>query len=216
MIEQVKSVSLKSATDQFNKLVDSIKPLSVQLFSADNGKMFPVDLLTIAALKRTWGNSDGFQTLIMSQNLVAARSLLRIQVDTLIRYHAVWLVEDPHDFANYVHRGERIDKYKCKDGTKLSDFYLVSKLSQNYAWIKPVYESLCGYVHFSSSHINSSVKAINENRVSFEIGPKDSFPEFSWVEAVDCYSTIMMILFSYIDGWIRTKNGEHQKSPRSS
>ena len=151
MSQRIQSQSLASSIDSFDKIPDRIRELSKSLIKAANGKMFPVDLMTIAALKRTYGNHTGFKSLIENSNMSAARSLLRIQVDTLIRYHAIWLVDQPHDFAADIMDGARIDKITDRDGNKMRDFYLINKLKNEYDWLPEVYSRLCGYVHFSGS-----------------------------------------------------------------
>ena len=136
----------------------------------------------------------------------AARSLLRIQVDTLIRYHAIWLVDQPHDFAADIMDGARIDKITDRDGNKMRDFYLINKLKNEYDWLPEVYSRLSGYVHFSGSHISSAVDQLNEKEIIFNISDTEKFPEISWIEAVDCFTECTLILFRYIYGWIKTKD----------
>lgn len=206
MSQRIQSQSLASSIDSFDKIPDRIRELSKSLIKAANGKMFPVDFMTIAALKRTYGNHTGFKSLIKNSNMSAARSLLRIQVDTLIRYHAIWLVDQPHDFAADIMDGARIDKITDRDGNKMRDFYLINKLKNEYDWLPEVYSRLSGYVHFSGSHISSAVDQLNEKEIIFNISDTEKFPEISWIEAVDCFTECTLILFRYIYGWIKTKD----------
>lgn len=180
------------------------------MFSADGGNIFPVDMLAIAAMKRTSGNTEGFITLVDTKNMAAARSLLRIQIDTLIRFSAVWLVNEPHEFAIDVIGGKRIRNIKDQTGNRMTDGYLVEVLAPDYPWLKSVYKNLCGYVHFSGSHLFNAVQNLddNERTITFHIGKEDiQYPEWSWTEAVDCFTNAIHILFYYINGWIQTKNG---------
>ncbi|MCP3429550.1 hypothetical protein [Opacimonas viscosa] len=209
-MERVESKNLEKAIIKLRSTEFQIIDLENAVFSADNGNMFPLDLLAIAAMKRTSGNMEGFITLIEAKNMAAARSLLRIQIDTFLRFSASWLVEKPHDFASDVIGGKQIRNLKDRNGKKMNDGYLVDVLSPEYPWLKDVYKNLCGYVHFSGSHLSNAVQSFNDNErtVTFHIGKEDiKYPEWSWTEAVDCFTSAVNILFYYIDGWIQTKNG---------
>ncbi|OOF32802.1 hypothetical protein [Salinivibrio costicola] len=209
-MERIESKSLEEAIIKLRSTESQIMDLGKAVFSADNGNMFHVDLLAIAAMKRTSGNTEGFITLIEAKNMAAARSLLRIQIDTFLRFSATWLAEKPHDFAKDVIGGKQIRNLKDRNGKKMNDGYLVEVLSPEYPWLKDVYKNLCGYIHFSGSHLSNAVQSLNDNdrTVTFHIGKEDiQYPECSWTEAVDCFTNAINILFYYIDGWIQTKSG---------
>jgi hypothetical protein len=209
-MERIASENLEQALIELRSTDAQIMDLGKAVITADNGNMFPVDLLAIAAMKRTSGNTEGFITLIEAKNMAAARSLLRIQIDTFLRFSAAWLVEKPHDFANDVIGGKQIRNLKDRNGKKMNDKYLVDVLSSEYPWLNDVYKNLCGYVHFSGAHLSNAVQSLNdsERTVTFHIGKEDTqYPEWSWTEAVDCFTNAINILFYYIDGWIQTKNG---------
>ncbi|MBT1446059.1 hypothetical protein KJI95_16305 [Shewanella sp. JM162201] len=209
-MERIASQNLEEAIIKLRSTESQMMDLGKAIFSSDNGNMFPVDLLAIAAMKRTSGNMEGFITLIEAKNMAAARSLLRIQIDTFLRFSATWLVENPHDFATDVIGGKQIRNLKDINGKNMNDGYLVDVLSPEYPWLKDVYKNLCGYVHFSGSHLSNAVQSLNDNErmVTFHIGKEDiQYPEWSWIEAVDCFNNAVNILFYYIDGWIHTKNG---------
>lgn len=208
-MDRISSASLNEAIIRLKSTETIIMKLGKELFSADGGNMFPVDLLAIAAMKRTIGNTEGFVTLVESNNMAAARSLLRIQIDTFVRFSATWLVEKPHDFATDVIGGEHIRNIKDKNGKKMTDHYLVDLLSAEYPWLKKVYENLCGYVHFSGAHLSNAVQKLDSSKrtLTLHIGKEDTqYPERSWIEAVDCFTNSIYILFFYIDGYVKTKN----------
>src|SRR6266702_2099317 len=127
--------------------------LGMSVFGSAGAPMFPFDLLSFGAVKRNIGTARAFQMMIESWNMVCARSLLRIHIDTSLRFSAAWLVDEPHEFAMRVLKGERIDKMKDKDGRRLTDAHLVSVHAAEHPWLLDVYKSLSGYVHFSGSHI---------------------------------------------------------------
>ena len=170
--------------------------------------MFPFDLLSFGAVKRNIGTARAFQMMIESWNMVCARSLLRIHIDTSLRFSAAWLVDEPHEFAMRVLKGERIDKMKDKDGRRLTDAHLVSVHTAEHPWLPDVYKSLSGYVHFSGSHIYDSVASVGDQdrTVSLEVSDVDlKFPEFSWIEVLDCFRETTSILARYLRGYAETK-----------
>jgi len=97
---------------------------------------------------------------------------------------------------------------KDASGKLMTDAYLVSKLAPNYPWLPTVYKNLSGYVHFSDQHLFNPVQSIdNASRtVQYVIYEKDTkYPEFSWVEVIDCFNESTDIFIKYLKGWIFTK-----------
>ncbi|HVS27396.1 MAG TPA: hypothetical protein VHE58_08905 [Burkholderiales bacterium] len=182
--------------------------LGVGVFGTAGAPMFPLDLMAFGAVKRNISTARAFHMMIESWNMVCARSLLRIHIDTSLRFSAAWLVEKPHEFATHVLKGERIDKMKDKDGKRLSDAHLVEVRSPEYPWLPAVYKNLSGYVHFSGSHIYDSVANVGDedNTISFEVSDTDlKFPEFSWVEILECFREATAILAKFLHGYVLTK-----------
>lgn len=217
-MDRISSENLHEAILKLRSTESQVMELGKSMLLADGGNMFPVDLLAIAAMKRTSGNTEGFIALVETKNMAAARSLLRIQIDTFIRFSAVWLVKKPHDFATDVIGGKHIRNIKDQSGNKMTDGYLVEILTPDYPWLRDVYKNLCGYVHFSGAHLFNAVQSLddNERTMTFHIGKEDTqYPEWSWTEVVDCFTNAIYILFYYIDGWIQTKNGVNTANNQS-
>jgi hypothetical protein len=204
----IKSEKVDEALKLLEKNKDEVLALGKSMMKAYGGALYPVDILANGAIKRFLSTSSAFRLLVEAMNLVSSRALLRIHLDTAMRFHAVWLVEDPHKFAGNVLSGKQINRMKDRNGKKLTDSYLSSKLSTEYPWVKTVYENLCGYVHFSSQHLFAPIKNVNEKErsVLWEISEKDTnYPEFSWVEIADCFNETSSIFLKYLYGWIYTK-----------
>lgn len=217
-MDRISSKNLHEAILKLRSTESQVMELGKSMLVADGGNMFPVDLLAIAAIKRTRGNTEGFVALVETKNMAAARSLLRIQIDTFIRFSAVWFVKKPHDFATDVIGGKHIRNIKDQSGNKMTDGYLVEILTSDYPWLRDVYKNLCGYVHFSGAHLFNAVQSLddNERTMTFHIAKEDiQYPEWSWTEVVDCFTNAIYILFYYIDGWIQTKNGVNTANNQS-
>lgn len=209
MMNREHTERVKASLRALQEVEESIPHIGLRMLSVDEGKLYPVDLLAKGALKRALSLSAAFRLLIEHWNLVAARALLRLQIDTAARFSAVWLVDDPHQFACYVLAGSRIDRIKDRDGKLLQDRYLVERLGEEHEWVPRVYEIACGYVHLSERHLFSATVDVQEEdrTISFCIGPDDShMPEFSFLEAVDCFRETTEIFLRYVEGWTVTKD----------
>lgn len=179
-----------------------------RLFGSPNAPMFGLDLLAYGAIKRNLSTTTAISQMVSSWNIVSARALLRVHIDTALRFSAAWLVEQPHDFALKVIGGHRIDKLKDQAGAKLTDAHLIAIRASEYPWLPKVYESLSGYIHFSGSHVLDSVAGLcdEDMSISFEVASTDyKFPEFSWSEILECTHEATGMLTKYLDGYIFTK-----------
>lgn len=182
--------------------------LCKQLLEADGGKIFPVDLLALAAVKRCLSNTAALSMLLTDWNLLATRTVLRSHLDTPLRFSAIWLVKEPHDFAMKVLAGEHVRNLKDRHGRKMTDSYLVERLSAQHPWITVTYERLSGYVHFSADHFAAAVRARDdaERSLSFLLSADDAeVPATSWQEMAECFNECTRILHSYLAGWLVTK-----------
>lgn len=183
--------------------------LGMAMMKAYDGAMYPVDLLAIGALKRTISTIAGIKQLIQDANMICARTLVRTQIDTAIRFYSVFIVDDPHSHSLEILSGKQINQMKDSSGKQMRDAYLVEKISEEYPWVSTVYKNLSGYIHFSDSHLFSPVQHVDDETGSmkFAIQAEDTkFPEFSWVEVVDCLNESIDIFIKYLEGWIFTKD----------
>ena len=179
-----------------------------RLFSKPGAPIFGLDLLAYGAIKRNLATTTAIAQMVASWNMVCARPLLRIHLDTALRFSAAWFVEQPHDFALKVIQGHRIDKLKDQAGCKLTDAHLIKIHAAEYPWLPNVYETLSGYIHFSGSHVFDSVANLcdDDMSISFEVSATDyKFPEFSWIEILECTHEATVMLTKYLDGYFLTK-----------
>lgn len=182
--------------------------LGQQMMAADDDKLFPVDLLAIGGIKRCLSQVAGFKLLVEACNLVCARGLLRLQIDSALRFFAVFLVEEPHCFAGKVLGGEQINKIKDRNGKRMTDAYLVSRLASDHPWLPKVYKITSGYVHFSDRHLFAPVHSVDhESRsVQYVLSDTDTnYPEATWVEVIECFTEATDIFLKYLEGWVFTK-----------
>lgn len=188
-------------------LTDLHLSLLAEMLKADGGKMFPLDMLASAAVKRSMALCAGFSSLVRSRNYTCSASLLRLQIDSCLRFFAAFIVEKPHDFAHEVFRGKPIRKMKDRDGNLLTDRHLVDTLGKKYEWMPRVYEATSGFIHLSERHIFTVFQATEgEGNVSLSVGAKDEdIPIELWVELADGFLASTDALFEYLKGWTITK-----------
>ncbi|MBX5014513.1 hypothetical protein HJB67_32420 [Rhizobium lentis] len=74
--------------------------------------------------RRALAQSISFRQMIEAKNSIVAQSLIRLQLDTLLRLYALFWVEDPESFSRQVFDGAAINRLKAADGSLMSDKYL--------------------------------------------------------------------------------------------
>jgi hypothetical protein len=198
------------STNNLRKIAGEHQNMGAEIMRGASGAMYGLDILAIAVLNRSLCLLEGFCDLIEKRNFIAAAPLLRLQLDNLLRFHAAWLVNNPHDFSLEVLAGTHIRKMKDRDGNLMTDRYLVDKLSEQHPEMKSVYEHTSGYIHLSEKHIfNSLGKPEASGRFTMKVSSTDDFiKEADYLEALRAFFEITGILFSYMKGWSLTKDGK--------
>jgi hypothetical protein len=164
--------------------------------------------LAQAVLNRLLNLVEGFVTLAQQRNLICCGALLRLQLDNCLRFYAVYLVKDPHDFAMQVFGGTPIKKMKDKNGKFMTDKYLAEKLNEKYPWVLNVYKKTSGYIHLSETHIFNtfleSPKEVGTQEMGIGIGSNLEGDEL-FEEATEAFTEATKVMFEYLIGWQRTK-----------
>lgn len=181
--------------------------LGREMLEADECKLFSLDLLAVAALNRSLSNSTAFTHLVRSENYLAAASLVRLQLDTFLRFFASYLVGNPHDFAASVLAGTPVRKLKDRSGSPMTDRYLADSVASKFPWVPRVYESTSGFIHLSDKHIFSAIQSVQDDGTfSMHIGSDPSrFTEELWTEMAEGFIAATEALFQYLEGWAFTK-----------
>lgn len=178
--------------------------------------LFPVDMVASGAVKRCMSQCGALELLIGAWNMICARALLRMQIDTALRFSAVWLVQKPSWLAREVLKGKRIDMMRDRDGRRMTDRYLVSKLTPAHPWLPAVYETTSGYIHFSGEHLISPISRMGDDEpgsMEYLMSETDTkYPESSWLEVVQCFNEATDIFLHYLRGWIQTKEADAAES----
>lgn len=174
---------------------------------ADSGKMYPLDILAAATVKRSMALCSGFSSLVRAQNYVCAASLLRLQLDSCLRFFSAFIVDKPHQLAHEVLQGNPINKMRDINGKLMTDRYLVEMLGKKYEWMPRVYKATSGFIHLSDKHIFTVFTPSDEDgRVSLSVGARDNkIPVELWIELSAGFLAATDALFEYLLGWTHTK-----------
>ena len=204
------TTQLLKSLERLESLENSQLELAKNMIQAHEGSIYAMDLFILGALNRSLATSDGFKGLVKSKNLICAGAILRLQIDTAIRIFAGTLVEDTNKFVGDILKGKHIRNLKDRDGNKMTDRYLVAKLSDGYPWLPNVYKKTSSYIHLSDTHLLASVQ--NEKKdngtLSVKTSPvdRDEVPEKLYNEAVEVFIASTEIIIRFVDGWIITKS----------
>jgi hypothetical protein len=133
--------------------------------AADNKNVFPVDLFAIGSANRALHLSRAMIILVKNESMIAAVSLARLHLDTLLRLWSVWLVEKPHDHALAIMGGKRLDHLIDRKKQKLTDSYLVKSYATEFdaPWIASVYKTTSSFVHFSDKAIFQTMSKLEDD-----------------------------------------------------
>lgn len=182
-----------------------------EMLLSDQGKMFGLDILASAVIKRSMSLCSGFSSLVRESNYTSAAALVRLQLDSCLRFYAAFIVENPHELATKILRGTPVRKMKDRNGVFMTDKYLVNKLAEEYEWMPRVYDATSGFLHLSERHIFIVFQSKNNHKVSLEIGSDDKkIPAELWIEMAMTFLACTDVLFEYLKGWVFTK-----QKPRS-
>lgn len=203
------SEAVESLLNELEADAEGIRKFMIEAVVPYGNSRFPLDLLAFAAVKRHASTSSAFVAMVRAWNMVIARALLRMHIDTSLRFSAAWHVAEPNAFATEVLKGKRIDKLKTRTGVRLTDAHLVQLHKEAHPWLPAVYEQLSGYVHLSGAHIACAIEGLGDNDRTIQLLVSDqdlTFPEFSWIEILECFREATSILGAFLRGWSAAKN----------
>lgn len=177
-----------------------------QILQADDGKCFGVDRVVEAVIQRSLSLIKGFTVMVEQSNCLCAGAILRLQIDSVLRLYACWLVGDPHSLAEPLLNGEPLSRYKSRTGERLTDAYLRAEVSKLYPWIDRVYKATSGFIHLSRPHMFSTVTKVRDREVIFKIGEEGrEWSDEEATEALDAFLKATKCLFHLSASWLATK-----------
>ena len=183
--------------------------IAMSALGESGSPMFTLDFIMVGAVKRSMSLAAGLRAMVDSKNMVCARALLRLQIDTLSRLRAYTYVTKPEELAQAVLGGAQLNRFKSAEGEFLKDRYLIDRLSNELPWLVKTYKETSGYVHFSERQFFDTVQSVGGDVIqtlSLTVSAKDDkFPEESWVEVVACFSEITNLLAETVMSYAEQK-----------
>lgn len=168
--------SKDSDLETVNYFVDKLSALRKKLLDAGVGvvgqNIFNVDLYFTSSIAKSVDVLDGFRLMFESRNLVCEASLLRIQMDILMRVYAIYIAEDRDLFLVAMQTGEpRINKLKDNAGMKMQDGYLKERIAKEFdERFSDIYDKCSGFIHHSEKSFTTSIRAKEDYVMEFRIG----------------------------------------------
>ena len=139
-----------------------------------SGQVTSLGMYAWVALKRSISLVQGFVVLMEKNNVSCAASLIRLQIDNLLRFRALSLVSDIDQFVLEIFSGEETRNILDRSGKKMRDVYLQEVFSSEYPWLKDYYKIGSGFVHLSNKHFHSTISAKGkEGQIQMYVGPDD-------------------------------------------
>jgi hypothetical protein len=168
----------------------------------------PPTPLTYASLfgmgvgRRAIALSSGFRTMVEQRNSLCAMPMVRMQLDTAIRFYAAFFVVDHQQFSRDVLNGKQINQMKSKEGFKMHDKYLVERVAAINPWMTDVYKASSGYIHFSHRHIQEAIRMGEGENGQMVIGPTDFDREPKhFLEPMRCMYHLNKIIEFALQDW---------------
>ena len=178
-------------------------------FFADEKAIYSADMIMQGMAQRSIKLTLGFVSMVEQSNAECAVPLLRLQLDNVMRFNALWLFNDNNKIFTAFLK-DTFHKLKTSDGKRLTDAFLCDQISKKYEWFKRVYKSTSSYIHFSNPGLMSSVVGVgnDESRtisscVGSEAGRQWQTEEKK--EAVDAFIAATEILLTLFYSWGYTK-----------
>ncbi|SOH93955.1 hypothetical protein SAMN06273572_102634 [Monaibacterium marinum] len=135
-------------------------------------------LFILAAIRRTLSLIEAFQHSVEVSNEQILTTILRLNLDTLARFYALFWAEDTDGmdaeiFAKKVFDGERINQMKLRNqNEKATDAWLMKQIKPLGSWIDHVYKNSSGAVHLSDFHMKRVYAQIYDRETVEGVGLK--------------------------------------------
>jgi hypothetical protein len=204
-------MTLAAEVEALSSWIDRFPERAKSILGEEGSPIYTLDFIVIGAIKRSLSLAAGLLVLIRARNIVCARAVLRMHMDTITRLSAYTYVDNPEQMARAILGGTALKTFKSRDGERLTDGYLVDRLSERRPWVRRVYEFTSGYVHFSERQFFDSVRSLGgaaDRTMQLEIGRKDrKYPESSWEELPACFRELNGILEELLTAYVTRKHG---------
>ena len=181
-----------------------------ELFAACNAEIFPCDALAYAVLERSLNLLKGFHLLMENGGYMPGVGLLRMQLDSILRFNGVVRSLAPHETASLIINGTSLRTLKDRSGIKMTDKHLVSLLLASNPWVEHVYSLASSYIHLSDQHFFHMLarsKGDGTGKRDICIGDDDEhIPVEQKEQLVNAFAVLTRGILNVISQWTKIRH----------
>ncbi|WPY97611.1 hypothetical protein [Christiangramia sp. OXR-203] len=150
--------------------------IAENIMKAGNSSVQKKDFYILSIINRTISLNKAFILLVENKNSLSAVSILRMQLDNLLRLNAINIVDNIDDFLKHFYDGKPINTFKIKK-QRFTDKFLATELDKKVPQTLDLYNYLCDYIHFSDKHFDATKTFSKNEKALFRIviGESDIF-----------------------------------------
>lgn len=159
-----KEVELLDVLDELALYKERFKQAQLDYLLINGQKLqsqFSLTLTISAIINRAISLINAFYSLSVENNYLAAASLIRLQLDNVLSFYALNLVDSPNDLCSHILKGLDIKDYKSKDDHKLSNNFIVKQLESIIPNVRVFYKDMCSFIHLSNKFVKAGTKTHN-------------------------------------------------------
>jgi hypothetical protein len=185
--------------------------MTMQMWNADGSGVYTLDLFANGAIHRSLALIKGFRSMIREFNMICAGPLVRMQLDTALRFHAAYLAPNAFDFADATLSGTEVYKLKTRDGKSMRDAVLVESLTKQYPWVEAIYKQASGFVHLSKVHTVGTYGKPDTAACVVPVaitGEDSDLPDSVYLDTIGTFRAAVEVFTDHLNGWIRLKEGQ--------
>lgn len=150
--------------------------MNIKIFDNISKKEKADDLVLFhfSTLKKSYFVTEGFIQLLKLDNFDASYSLIRINLEVMIRVYALDVVESKNKYASdIIHEDKELNKFlyhNCEEKGIITERSIVKKLSKlsDFNWVEKTYNQGNFFTHFSNRSLYSSME-IEHNEKSINL-----------------------------------------------
>ena len=198
----------KEAEESLTKIkVRGFKMIEAMLTAEHYDNIYGADIYFAGLVDKSSFLINGLKYCIKEKNIIVLGLLVRTQIDNCLRAFALTLVDDPHDLVLKVLSGKELRNIGDRDGNKMTDRYLVEKLSRIDSKVKQVYKAACGYIHFSDKGMLHSLSVLKSSKLGISVGKISDKDDVYIKEGYLAFLHFTNILYEKeLIGWIIKKS----------
>lgn len=203
-----KFIKLNSLFEQLENLKKRHFDIFYMLQGNSNDDIYHLDMFLKPVLKRSLDLTDSFSILVNKWHYSISGSILRMQIDNLLRVFYVFQRKDNDKiFIEFLRTGS-FRFLKHTDNKKITDKLLIEVASKNYPWIEKVYIETSKFIHLSTKHFFATIINMDKSERTMEEYFGVGFfywPEFSIFEEMSAFIHTTNSLLELMMGWINIK-----------